>query len=936
MAEALVAAGGIRKGAAPAARAAVDSVAWEVSEAAAAATRRSKRTAAWRGVGEDSLASPSLADDAVGAMTSLSGDAREAVRARRRALQLQGVLPGGPAAAGSSAAEAKKQKRRPKKRPTKLLKKSKTTAALRRPGGAKQGSKKAKRSKGKRKKLAAAAFAGTGPAGRTLLHFPLNRGEGRYAGLGESAPSLTYPRLPSRDAHGRRRRHRGQRRRRDGAGAGAADGAGDGGDLFDDQQLQRPDTTELPADSRRLRRQAAAERAVAPGGPPTQLVELSSLRHMWLQSVFEHKRLRHHMRDAARRPASAERVRAMLEESMLSRAVPEHAGRLSEVESARLAAMEKSLLEERRAARRSRARLAKTHGVYDAAHRGLRKLLNKRQPPQLLPALVSQLYAVELREQAAAVTLQRAWRHFNNLRWWRELMRLSRAVRKIQAAARRWIVRRRVQRWIRERLAWTIRMQSLGRRLLAQRAVARRRARQTRAALTLQCAVRCALARRALARARQFDAARRIQRLWRGAVGRARADRRWLDAQACIIQAVWRGYAARKNVLADRSAMNTAAASIQRLLRGVWARAERSRRLWQRETEARMAFVDELLAEESVLSQRIADEETAAATAALADKAQRLRALMLRSREEVDALEFDYQSLVMERARLSPRAVRQGWTEELDHNIEEHRRWLTEKKNYVLFELAPQLAAAEAQIEASDKLLAALTAERDMLQEERQKQWSFFWKRSAESTWVERERQHAERTASQKRRWLLKPRTHAGKPLKKEAIAEARERAKAVDGTSLASADLLAVPGADPESAGFHHLLRAVQLQNAMNTMTQYSALLAPIMDALSTASGMTDIIPDEEKMARMAADEAAAEAERSQRRTALGFDLSDVTHDGEVAELRPVAVLDRRRRDRRRRRRRRRDARARRAGFDWDVLDALEAGKRRLAGDSP
>lgn len=50
-------------------------------------------------------------------------------------------------------------------------------------------------------------------------------------------------------------------------------------------------------------------------------------------------------------------------------------------------------------------------------------------------------------------------------------------------------------------------------------------------------------------------------------------------------------------------------------------------------------------------------------------------------------IEFDTMGMQRERDRMSPRAVEQGWTEELDKNLEEHRAQVTETKIKALFEV---------------------------------------------------------------------------------------------------------------------------------------------------------------------------------------------------------------------------------------------------------
>jgi hypothetical protein len=64
-------------------------------------------------------------------------------------------------------------------------------------------------------------------------------------------------------------------------------------------------------------------------------------------------------------------------------------------------------------------------------------------------------------------------------------------------------------------------------------------------------------------------------------------------------------------------------------------------------------------------------------------------------------LEYDYIELKRERSRLSPRAVSQDWGNQLEVNIKEHRKFITDKKVEAVFEDGLLLRRME---EAFDKV----------------------------------------------------------------------------------------------------------------------------------------------------------------------------------------------------------------------------------------
>ena len=132
----------------------------------------------------------------------------------------------------------------------------------------------------------------------------------------------------------------------------------------------------------------------------------------------------------------------------------------------------------------------------------------------------------------------------------------------------------------------SIRIQACSRRLLAKRQVRalREERRQNNCATTIQGAFRSRAARVEVAKRRerrkQNDAALRIQATYRGREGRNRVtvlreQKRENDA-ATVLQCLHRRREARKEFMSKRSqreAMEKSAISVQRLIRGVQARA---------------------------------------------------------------------------------------------------------------------------------------------------------------------------------------------------------------------------------------------------------------------------------------------------------------------------------------------------------------------------
>lgn len=57
--------------------------------------------------------------------------------------------------------------------------------------------------------------------------------------------------------------------------------------------------------------------------------------------------------------------------------------------------------------------------------------------------------------------------------------------------------------------------------------------------------------------------------------------------------------------------------------------------------------------------------------------------------------EFDLVSLQNERVKLSPRAIEEGWSAQLDADVRQNRAWVTEGKERALFEVSSGDGARE-------------------------------------------------------------------------------------------------------------------------------------------------------------------------------------------------------------------------------------------------
>lgn len=240
--------------------------------------------------------------------------------------------------------------------------------------------------------------------------------------------------------------------------------------------------------------------------------------------------------------------------------------------------------------------------AYSAANRKLRKILRGARPPVIGPSVKSQsLEAVFQRnraELAAAVRIQRIYKHHYRKKRFNALIRQLKGVVNIQALARGVIARRFVAEWYLRRSSMVLAWQTIIRRMLSNIHWKRQLEIEYRAASRLQAGARGRAAREKALNRRASLAVLRIQCLWRGCVDRARIDRIWLGAQATRIQGLARVMVAKRVVGRKRRICNAAARSIQRCFRGTVARSAMKRLIWERAVTRRVDFLRLLAAEE--------------------------------------------------------------------------------------------------------------------------------------------------------------------------------------------------------------------------------------------------------------------------------------------------------------------------------------------------
>jgi len=333
-----------------------------------------------------------------------------------------------------------------------------------------------------------------------------------------------------------------------------------------------------------------------------------------------------------------------------------------------------------------------------------------------------------------------------------------------------------------------------------------------------------------------------VQRLWRGCVGRAEADRRWLEPKAVRIQRAVRGIIARRSMGQAGGERTYMVTKIQRLWRGVFARMVRNVRLFDRETVARERVVAELASEGTYALELFKLKERLLKKMHFEEKEAVYLERVSELNKSIKALEQSYVTLMTQRRQISPRAISQGWREELELNISDHREDMTKSKLALLFKNLLPLAALR------EKHDAAVTE----LQEAKRSVDNFSeWRELEVIEGIEREnRWHHEReaiskrqkVASERRKWAVEWFTPAGKPDK------LRRPGRPWDKRAYAGEDRLTFCGGTADLLAFNEgveklregsdesLLRVmgqVQTQNFLNEVQGMDTLLKPLVRPL-------------------------------------------------------------------------------------------------------
>ena len=607
--------------------------------------------------------------------------------------------------------------------------------------------------------------------------------------------------------------------------------------------------------------------------------------------------------------------------------------------------------------------------AYVKENRKLRKLLKLKRPRGYNETLQAEgmdaLYQLERRHTSAALTIQKAWRHYLAQKFWGGYMFKVKAVVSIQRIAKGMVVRSLLPRWFARRIYIVTLLQGVARGYIFRKVWKGQRRWEHYNMSRIQAAAKGYIARRVVREKKVGIAALHIQALWRGAVGRARADRLFLDNSVSVVQKCVRGRLGRKTYAERYETCQWAALTIQRFFRGSKGRTVRNRLMNDREAGDRQQLLDVLAVELEWWQDEKERLERRFKGKRYPERLAKLRKELKALQEEVTMHEENYLDLDKQRNMLSPRAVEQTWAQALDDNLDEHWGWLQDCKQRAIFKIGYKLVTLEEEEERWKKKIADAAYEASEVERWRTAELNDMFARASRLRWGSgHSLETRKRVADQKRRWAVRYFTKAGKPDKQRRpgrpwdpeVLAGPER----DTFSFLDHDILL--GTDPGArepmigtkASLQHISNKLHHANMTSTMQQADSLLAPLvqkMDGAHIAQHFVNIkdppAPVSQKWAkqqyalekkalmargvRQTREDirlAAAEAEAKARAEAEAAAFEKAKADAGTAE----GAADRHSAKHAKQRAHR--SKMRTSAIPWQLLDELEKEKRQLEAD--
>jgi len=212
--------------------------------------------------------------------------------------------------------------------------------------------------------------------------------------------------------------------------------------------------------------------------------------------------------------------------------------------------------------------------------------------------------------------------------------------------------------------------------------------------------------------------------------------------------------------------------------------------------------------------------------------------------DEIQQAEIDYLELQREKGRVSPRAIEQGWVEDLQENIQKERNLITELKLDHILNLSFEARRTEEKVERRRFHINEAAWWRNELNLWKDAELNDLWARDNARKHAEEHRAKMQSIADEKRKWGVLFYTKEGKPDKRRqrgkpwdpSVYAGQERDIYVSSEANILAHINSRKGQKPE--GTEESLKAatdeLHLQSLENQTKQYETMLKPLFDTMS------------------------------------------------------------------------------------------------------
>ena len=459
---------------------------------------------------------------------------------------------------------------------------------------------------------------------------------------------------------------------------------------------------------------------------------------------------------------------------------------------------------------------------------------------------LDRIFDKERQEHEAATRIQKWWKKFKRLLPWNFIVSRMLAAARIQRMVRGVITRVWVAKWYNSRSKVVTKIQANIRRFQSNKRTKPLLALDQKMVLEIQRIVRGKIGRLKWSRIRWNIAASRIQALWRGVVARAQCDKMWLDRVVVPIQQMARKYSARHYVEKVRKEVNAAAMVIQKKVRSRQSCQKLTKKLISREIEYRMDSISMLTADEEYWQEKISKIVTRLMQKDMRAKAEEANLSYHQGLLDVYNAENAYVEMMRQKEILSPRAIVQGYYQELNRNCIDMRDKLTELKKEVMFKRLIHHHHVDAQFEHQVKILVDLADKRDRLNKFRDAENAEKLERTQERDLFDRNMMLRQAIAAEKRRWQVRYTTRNGKPDKNRRPGRPWDKSIVAGPDKqtyqAANVDIFAEGGKGNlrpgETGSVDQTLQRMSLQTYLEEVNAYEQILAPIQQAMQGFMG--------------------------------------------------------------------------------------------------